>query len=285
VREAADNKQMADYLLGNLSEAEEARLEAEYLADPHLQEQLLCVEDELVDAYVQGRLSADEKARVNARFLASPRGRRKLEFASSLARLATEGQPQEKQRPGREEAAFPKPASARILAIPRILAAAAALLFVLALGWSFREKLLHRFTAGSRTQGQGTESPLPSKAIDQTSQESNAGIISITLKPTSRNVDSVKRAKIPASAQEVHIQLEVGNALHSSYRVALVNARDQVKWTGSDLRPSSIDSGKVINLNLPPSLLEPREYTLLLSPNENGARPIAEYAFVVERTK
>jgi hypothetical protein len=285
VREA-DNKEMADYILGKLPEADQARLEAEYFADPRLQEQLLLIEDELVDAYVQGRLSTHEKAQLEARFLASPRGQRKLEFASSLARLASEGQSREKQRPRPEQATLPRAASARILAIRRMLAVAGTFVFVLALGWSFREKLFYRSAAQrSRTEGHGIGRPLPPRASDEVSQTSGAEIISVFLKPTSRNVDRVEQANIPVGAQQINIQLVIGAASHNSYRVALVNAADQVKWTGSGLTPRSTPSGKVINLNLPTSLLERGEYTLLLSPNEDGARPIAEYAFVVERTR
>jgi len=270
VREADANKQMADYILGNLPEADEARLEAEYLADPRLQEQLLFVEDELVDAYVQGRLSTADQAHLEARFLASPRGRRKLEFLHSLSRLAGEEPSPEKRLPSA------KPLSDRAFPIRRMLAAAAALLFVLALGWSFREKLLYRFQQAQH-RGPGTESASLSRAGEK------SVVVSILLEPTSRNVDHVQRANIPTGTQEINIQVAVGPALHDSYRVALVNARDQVKWSGSGLKPRSIRSGNVIDLHLPASAFESGEYTLLLSPNASGASPIAEYVFVIEK--
>src|SRR5262249_52761011 len=143
VKEADDNKQMADYILGHLPEAEEARLEAQYLADPRFQEQLLFVEDELVDDYVHGRLSTADRALLETRFLASPRGRRKLEFVNSLVRLAGEEPSREKQRAEVNRLSLAKPVSDRAFPVGRMLAAAAALLFVLILGWSFRVKLLH----------------------------------------------------------------------------------------------------------------------------------------------
>ena len=274
MREAGDNKQMADYILGNLPEAEEARLEAEYLADPRLQEELLFVEDELVDDYVHGRLSTADKAHLEARFLASPRGRRKLEFVNSLVRLAGEEPSPEKQHPQRSQPPSAKPLSTRVAR--RLLPAVAALLFVLILGWSFREKLLHGFEQADH-RGPGTESPSPSRAGEKPVE------VSILLEPASRNVDHVQRANIPAGTQEINIQVAVGPALHDSYRLALMNARDQVKWSGSGLKSRPTQSGNVIDLHLPASAFESGEYTLLLSPNASGARPIAEYVFVIEK--
>lgn len=276
MREADDNKQMANYILGNLPEAEEACLEAEYLADPRLQEQLLFVEDELVDDYVQGRLSTTEKAHLEARFLASPRGRRKLEFVNSLVRVADEEASAEKQHPRVNQLPSPKAVSDRSFPVRGMLAAAAVLLLILAFGWLFREKLLHR-SGQARHRGPGTESLSPSRAGE------NALVVSILLEPTSRNVDHVQRANIPAGTQEINIQVAVGPALHDSYRLALMNARDQVKWSGSDLKPQPTQSGNVIDLHLPASAFVSGEYVLLLSPNASGARPIAEYVFVIEK--
>jgi hypothetical protein len=276
VSEAGDNKEMADYILGHLPEAEEARLEAQYLADPRLQDQLLFVEDELVDDYVHGRLSTADRAHLETRFLASPRGRRKLEFVNSLVRIAGEEPSQEKQRTEVNRLSLAKPVSDRAFPIRRVLAAVAALLFVLILGWSFREKLLHGFEQ-AEPRRPGTESPsLPGAGEEPTA-------VSILLEPTARNVDHSQRATIPPGTQEIDIQVEVGPALHASYRVALADARDQVKWRGSDLKPRPIHSGNVIDLHLPASTFESGEYTLLLSPNARDARPIAEYVFVIEK--
>ena len=274
--EAGDNKQMADYILGHLPEADEARLEAQYLADPRLQEQLLFVEDELVDDYVHGRLSTADRAHLETRFLASPRGRRKLEFVNSLVRLAGEEPSREKQHAEVNRLTLAKPVSDRAFPIRRILAAVAVLLFVLILGWSFREKLLHRV---EQVQGKGpaTESPSPSGA------GKNAVVVSILLEPTTRNVDHVQRATIPPGTQEINLRVAVGSFLHDSYRVAVMSGNGQVKWSGSGLKPRSTQSGNVIDLHLPASTLESGEYTLLLSPNARDARPIAEYVFGIEK--
>ena len=273
--EADDATEMANYILGNLSEADEARLEAEYLADPRLQEELLCVEDELVDAYARGGLSKGDRARLENRFLASPRGREKLEFVNSLARFASAQS--SKEQPN--QSALAKPALARGFPVYRVLAAVAALLFVLTLGWSFRERLLHR-SEQARHKHPVSETPSPSSPAGAGKQPV---LVSILLEAASRNVGHAQRANIPPDVQKVHIQVDVRPALHSSYRVALVNAKDQIQWSGSGLKPRSIASGIVIDLDLPASAFEPGEYTLLLSPNANGARPVAEYVFVIEK--
>src|SRR5205807_2119173 len=78
------------YLLGQLPELDEIRLEDEYLTDASTQAELLSVEDELVDAYARGQLSPDERQRLEQRFLSSPRGREKLQTAKSLAIVAAQ---------------------------------------------------------------------------------------------------------------------------------------------------------------------------------------------------
>jgi len=61
VKQPGEDKRLTDYLLGNLPESEEVRLEEEYLASSDAQDRLAAVEDDLVEAFLEGQLSAREK--------------------------------------------------------------------------------------------------------------------------------------------------------------------------------------------------------------------------------
>jgi anti-sigma factor RsiW len=69
-----EDERLARYILGELSEHERERLEAEYFEDDDAFEQMLMAEEELTDAYVRGELSAEERAQFEKSYLSSPRG-------------------------------------------------------------------------------------------------------------------------------------------------------------------------------------------------------------------
>jgi hypothetical protein len=78
-------KQIATrYLLGELSEQEQATLEEKYFRDPEVFNQVLQVESELVDAYARGTLSAEMREQFENSYLQHPSRRRRVEFAKAL---------------------------------------------------------------------------------------------------------------------------------------------------------------------------------------------------------
>src|SRR5437764_14981265 len=77
-------KRMVQYLLGQLSEQEQAELEARYLADDACFDELLATEDGLRDAYARGELSGRDREAFEQRLLATPQQRQKQDFARTL---------------------------------------------------------------------------------------------------------------------------------------------------------------------------------------------------------
>jgi anti-sigma factor RsiW len=77
---------MTRYLLGELSEREQADLETRYFEDPRLFDELVEVETSLIDDYVRGRLTPETQQRFETHFLADPRRRERVQFAGALAR-------------------------------------------------------------------------------------------------------------------------------------------------------------------------------------------------------
>jgi methionine-rich copper-binding protein CopC len=72
------------YLLGQLEEAEQERIELRLLTDPAFGEEFDTVVDELTDQYVRDELTDEERKRAEEHFLSTPERREKLEFATEL---------------------------------------------------------------------------------------------------------------------------------------------------------------------------------------------------------
>ena len=81
-----DDKLARQYLLGELSEQDGAKVEEEYFEDDETFEKLSAVEDELIDAYTLGQLSSAERQRFEQRLLLSSAQRERVKFARTLLR-------------------------------------------------------------------------------------------------------------------------------------------------------------------------------------------------------
>lgn len=75
---------MIRYLLGQLPEEEQVRLEEQFFTDDESYQQLLALEDELRFDYARGELTAIERSRFKQRFLLTDEDRKKLAFAGAL---------------------------------------------------------------------------------------------------------------------------------------------------------------------------------------------------------
>jgi methionine-rich copper-binding protein CopC len=72
------------YLLGQLGEADQERIELRLLTDPSFGEEFDTIVDELTDQYVRNDLPGDERKRVERYFLNTPERQQKVEFATEL---------------------------------------------------------------------------------------------------------------------------------------------------------------------------------------------------------
>src|SRR5207247_1237844 len=84
-KETGEAERLERYLQGELSEAEEALVEARYFSDDEAFDLLMAVESDLLDRWARKELSEEDQARLEARFR-SPRAQARLGFARALAR-------------------------------------------------------------------------------------------------------------------------------------------------------------------------------------------------------
>ena len=78
------NELLVRYLLGDLSEDEEERVEREYFAQDDVWNALSAAEDDLIRAYLRGELPRRQKIQFEKRYMDSPRNRERVAFAEAL---------------------------------------------------------------------------------------------------------------------------------------------------------------------------------------------------------
>jgi hypothetical protein len=85
-----DEQLVVRYLLGQLPDEEQQRLEERAFSDREYLQNILAVERDLIDEYVRGELSGIDRQQFEQFFLASPERRRKVEFARTLTNVVAE---------------------------------------------------------------------------------------------------------------------------------------------------------------------------------------------------
>jgi hypothetical protein len=94
-RTTHNDQTIVRYLLNELSEEDQARLEDAYLADGSLFEQVRAMEEELIEDYVKGDLSGPERRLFERHYLASEQRRARIETARQLVRVCSSESPPE----------------------------------------------------------------------------------------------------------------------------------------------------------------------------------------------
>ena len=90
MRDDSSDAQLTRYLLGELTEEQQAEIEERAFRDRRYLLEIEAVECDLIDDYVRGALSEVQRRQFEERFLASAERRRKLKFAQALRSVAGE---------------------------------------------------------------------------------------------------------------------------------------------------------------------------------------------------
>jgi len=98
-RESTENRLIVRYLLGDISEEENLRVENRAFAEPAYMDQVLATENDLIDDYVQGRLASSERERFERLFLTSAERREKIDFARALNEVVSDQLPEPQTLP------------------------------------------------------------------------------------------------------------------------------------------------------------------------------------------
>ena len=282
---------MKQYLLGELTEAEQQQLEERLMTSSECFELLLIAEDELVDEYVRGTLSAREQERFNDYFLCTPERRQKLTFSRSLQKYILN----KADRPG---PVWAWPSFLAFLRAPDPImgwSLAAALLLIVFVGsWSTlkiwrlqhqpmvpagREQDLQRQLAQLHERNDQSNRELQRQqnqraALEQelaalktsTSQHSSPSMIAFALTPGMvRDMEGMKKVAIPAGTMWVQLQLDLGADDYNRYDAVLQKAEGDEIWNQSTPKVKMKGNIEVVVLTLPAKLLPHGDYILKLS--------------------
>lgn len=317
-RDLNDENMIKRYLLGELPEQEQLRLEEQYFGNADVFEQFLVVEDQLIDDYCRGQLPRRERNRFEKYFLSSPRRRERVELARGLIdRLSKPTAAVAASPITRPETLAPRrsfsPSTPALRFGFRFSIALATLLVITGAAWMAFENArlrkqvqqLHVEQAEQRQREQVLQQQIAESKMrnDQLSEQlqrkqvyldevpyplsPEPSVLSFVLTAgLQRDGGGMSRLVIPRHIRLLQIKINFEPKQdYMDYGVVLRKAEGDEILTLTKLRARSIASGKRLVLNLPSRLLNRGEYVLSLTgATASGSREgIEDYTFSVSR--
>jgi hypothetical protein len=301
VQEIEDEHLIRQYLLGELSEEGQAKVQDRLLCDREFFDRLVAEENELMDDYLRGALTEEQEERFKSYFLAAPERHQKLRFAKALKKRISEDAP---SRPGIEESPRRKHLSGlKGFSLPRFAAwAVAALIFVVGAWVAIENARLRRQIDNARAaqaewlerarqserrlsdenqrnrelaqeieRGRIHSSKLERELVilKQAREAGRAGIrgsvVSLALMPgLSREGDQSNQLEIPQGTIRVRLELYPEKVGHKNYRAELRTREGNWIWSGNGLKLRKTVLGDQIIVDLPAAILAKGDYILML---------------------
>jgi hypothetical protein len=309
--ESIDESLIIRYLLGQLTEDDETRVEDRVFADRDLLQTVRAVERDLIDEYARGELSESERKQFEHRFVNPPARRERIEFARVFAEAIDEEAPANILH--QEVAAASAPTGRgplafwRISGWPRYAFAALALLAVLGCAWLVFRSL----RSGPVAQQQpGTERPAPEPggSHDQLPQtggtpeqrlnaqaspskgprerpHSQSSIVALALSAgVARSSENLPELVIRQGTTAVQLRLGIDSEeTYTDFRADLKTSSGRPIQNQGALKAQSTPAGKVVIWQVPSAVLNDGEYELALAgvKDNGGLEPVAYYYFRV----
>jgi hypothetical protein len=308
---------MKQYLLGELTESEQQELEERLMTSNECFGELLIAEDKLVDEYLGRRLSAREKEKFNDYFLCTPERRHKLRFSRSLRNYVLANG--EKPRIATSRLSLFDFLRAPYPAVGQALAAAL-LLVVLGGSWlTVRMKHLEHLldqvqsrqmvppgqqqdlqqqSAQLRERNDQLAGELQLQKEQRTELEQELGALktspiqhssssmvafALTHGVVRGDTGGMKKVTIPAGANWVQLQLDLGTGDYQRYQAVLQKAEGEEISSQITPRIKTGDDTEAGVFTLPAKLLPHGDYSLKLSgiPASGDPEDIGSYSFRV----
>ena len=279
------DQNMTRYLLGQLSEQEQAALEEKYFRDPQVFNEVLRVESELVDAYARGQLSTEMRKRFEDYYLKHPARRTRAEFARALTTKIDERQAPVKS-------ASPVSWWQRLFAAIggqrprlRLSVALATVLITLAGVWIFitlRRQQQQREAAQIETQRENqprrepeqtaqqqptvTPPQIPQRSPSPTTSPTHVVAFLTLVAGSVRSADNggTQTLIIRPETTQAQIVLKLKDDTFPHYRVSIQKIGGAEIFTQSNLKPRSTKSGATFLFTVPASQLSSGDYALTL---------------------
>ncbi len=302
--EIANEEMLERYLLGQLSEEEQQRIERRFFDDERYYQRLLEVEDELRCAYARGALPRAQREQFERRFLIFADERKRVELARDMLAELPRVTVEEPIRPAFRHSE-PKAERSWLtwsfgwLSPAQTFALAAALVIVAGCVWllietsrlrnqlsqlqaerAVTEQRLEQRSAEVRARAQQLSQQLEQERARRAQLEQElarrgerpigpstpTGVIALLLTPgLVRGGGETKRLALPPEARQIRLQLELTGAAYSSYRAVLLNSDGKEVRSRAGLQSRLDGARRVIVLNIPARLLAEDDYELELA--------------------
>lgn len=289
-QDAAHDDELIRYLLGELPEDDEERLDEQSVVDDEFASRLRLVEDDLVDAYTRGALTAERKRRFEAFYLASPRRRDKVAFARRLQQ-AVEGDMAQAAPSG----ATP---SRRNRWIPWALAAAVALCLgtgalvqharVQAALTDARQRLgaadRQLAAVSSELAAQRRAAATAQQSLTQAQTAPPLVAVTLVLTPQTRGSAAAPVIAVAAASRTVPLALRVEDARAAPFSVELRDpGSNRIIWRSAPLAADHGSPATLVGVALPAALLKSQHYAIDLYTTQPGRDFVDSYTFEAVR--
>jgi hypothetical protein len=301
-----DDRLLRSYLLGELRDPDQERVEDRMFGDDEYYGRLLTMEEELIRDYARGRLPRSVRRRFERRLVASPDWPARVDEARALIDII--GEEHRARGDGRRQRAWTR-ATAAVAggAVMRRLALAAAIVVVVSgVSWLVVDRLalssrlerveVERAEVERRTNDMARRIAEQSAALarlDQALATNPAGepsppgrVVAFLLSPggTRSPNDSGTTLRVPADS-EVRLLLTLGDRRgHSGYRAILRTVEGVQVWGGSAAAIVGAGQQDTAEVRLPGSVLAPSDYVLRLQGTSGTAvEDLDAYVFRVLR--
>lgn len=318
-----NEKLIARYLLGELSEEQQVEIEDRAFADREYLASITAVENDLIDEYVRHELSDADRRKFESRFLASAERRKRVEFAKALARVEPVVEKTVVHEWSWRESLYGFISGLNPAA--KFAFAAAMLIILVGGAWLLTmtlrlrsqltqlqaenqskqnqrqaleqqieaerrrsEELNARLNQEKQQREQSDESLRQlSEPADPTNPPPRPVIASLTLLPgISRGGGDKPSLVMPGDARLVRLNIGIDpEEQYKNFAVELRTAAGRQVWTRENLPARNRSGARAIGLTLPASVLKSGEYELRLSGLKEGgeAEDIGFYYFDVKK--
>jgi hypothetical protein len=276
---------LRQYLLGNLSEADEETVELWLMSEDEAYDLLSAAEDDLIDELISGKLSPRDLEHFNNHFLVAPERKRKLQFSQAFRRYVDE------KNVVSRWAAKPAFTLGDLFRYRPVFAYASCALIVLLmgsglwLGFQFREvqqqldaarvqfaaerNELKQQLDESQALGERLQSNLRDLEQVVTSVKSPpwpGSLVAVVLMPNSlRAPTQVQTVDLTTKAQVAELSLTLIDDNYESYQAVLMDDEGKELWAQDRLSPKPAGENKAIRFIVPASRLAPGEFNIRLS--------------------
>jgi anti-sigma factor RsiW len=292
MKQRADSeKLMIRYLLGDVPEDEQIRIEERFFTDDEYFEQLLALEDDLIDDYVNGELTDREREQFEEYFLASPTRRQRVEFAKTFMRAGSLPALAEIAMPG-EARPEPVPWWRTVMVFWRaqgpLRRFALAASVVLALGGSW----LIVNTMRLRNQVEQLQAEEFQRDVKAIISAPPLDSLAFALFPgRTRDIEGTNRFVIPQDVDSVQLRLYLPAVAagvtdpRSRYRAVVRTAEGNEVWSRDGLEAQRTGLAVIVILDLPTPILPEGDYIITLSRRSASGdfEDVGSYQFSVVR--